>query len=302
MAQASITDLYPSRVTDMPSITERQDPALWCDLNAPPPGPLTREQLAAFERDGFLFLPDVFTPDEVERFRMELSRMANDSELRGKEETVLEEDGEMVRSIFRIHRLSDVFRKLAKDPRVADAARQVLGSDVYIHQSRINLKKPLYGKGFFWHSDFETWHVEDGMPRPRAVSASVALTENNEFNGPVMVIPGSHKRFVACVGETPDDYYKQSLRKQEAGTPDLESMQTLVAESSIQAPKGAPGGVLFFECNMMHGSTENLSPFPRSNAFFVFNSVENTLAEPFSGKEPRPEFAGERDFTPVGDL
>jgi ectoine hydroxylase len=185
---------------------------------------------------------------------------------------------------------------------VAGAARQILNSDVYIHQSRINLKKALYGKGFFWHSDFETWHVEDGMPKPRAVSAALALTENNEFNGPVMMIPGSHKQFVSCAGETPDDNYKQSLRRQEAGTPNLDSMERLVERSGIVAPKGKAGGVLFFECNIMHGSTENLSPFPRSNAFYVFNSVENAIGEPFGGRKPRPEFAGERTFTPVSEL
>ncbi len=39
------------------------------------------------------------------------------------------------------------------------------------------------GSGFYWHSDFETWHAEDGMPSMRAVSCSIALTENFAYNG-----------------------------------------------------------------------------------------------------------------------
>src|SRR5690606_18660409 len=123
-----------------------------------------------------------------------------------------------------------------------------------------------------------------------------------EFNGPLMVVPGSHRSFISCVGPTPDENYKVSLVMQEAGTPDLESLKTVVDKGGIVAPKGPAGGIVFFDCNIMHASTENLSPFPRSNGFFVYNSVENTLEKPFSAEKPRPEFAGSHDYTPVGQL
>ena len=54
----------------------------------------------------------------------------------------------------------------------------------------------------------------------RAVSFSIALTENYTHNGALMIMPGSHRTFVSCVGETPDDYYKTSLKSQNVGTPD----------------------------------------------------------------------------------
>jgi ectoine hydroxylase len=44
----------------------------------------------------------------------------------------------------------------------------------------------------------------------------------------------------------------------------------------------------------MHGSASNITPFPRTNLFVVYNSVENALVEPFSGQRPRPEYLGER--------
>src|SRR5699024_12097725 len=124
-----------------------------------------------------------------------------------------------VRSILEVHLSNPVFAAIAHDPRVVDRARQVLGSEVYIHQSRVNFKPGFVGKEFSWHSDFETWHAEDGMPGPRAISISIALTENYTFNGPLMIMPGSHQEYISCVGETPDDNYKQSLVMQEAGTP-----------------------------------------------------------------------------------
>jgi ectoine hydroxylase len=54
-----------------------------------------------------------------------------------------------------------------------------------------------------------------------------------------------------------------------------------------------------FDCNCMHGSNGNITPYPRSNVFIVFNSVENTCVEPFAASAPRPTFIGARDFTPV---
>ncbi|SKS21767.1 Ectoine hydroxylase [Mycobacteroides abscessus subsp. abscessus] len=49
----------------------------------------------------------------------------------------------------------------------------------------------------------------------------------------------------------------------------------------------------------MHGSGSNISPYPRSNVFLVFNSVENMPQKPFAGYEPRPEYIAARDFTPL---
>ena len=60
------------------------------------------------------------------------------------------------------------------------------------------------------------------------------------------------------------------------------------------------GSVVFFDCNAMHGSNSNISPYPRSNVFFVYNSVENTLNSPKYGLTPRPEHVATReDFTAI---
>ncbi len=137
------------------------------------------------------------------------------------------------------------------------------------------------------------------MPRMRAVSCSILLTDNNPFNGPLMIVPGSHTKFVSCVGKTPEDHYKQSLRKQEYGVPDTDSLTQLVKDGQIVAPVGKAGSVLFFDCNVMHGSTGNISPWPRSNMFCVYNSVENALVEPYGGTVARPEFIAARRIKPV---
>jgi ectoine hydroxylase len=96
------------------------------------------------------------------------------------------------------------------------------------------------------------------------------------------------------VGQTPADHYKQSLRKQEYGVPDPESLRALTDRGGIAAPVGPAGTAVFFDCNTMHGSNSNITPYPRRNVFFVYNSVENRLQEPFCGLAPRPEHIASR--------
>ncbi|MCW5249450.1 MULTISPECIES: ectoine hydroxylase [unclassified Streptomyces] len=292
----NVTDLYPTRgSTEV--VTPRRDPVVWGEPGTP--GPLAAGDLGSFERDGFLALDRLLAPEEVEVYRRELERLVSDPEIRADERSIVEPKSKEIRSVFEVHRISEVFAELVRDERVVGRARQILGSDVYVHQSRINVKPGFGASGFYWHSDFETWHAEDGLPRMRAVSVSIALTENHDTNGGLMIMPGSHRTFLGCAGATPEDNYKKSLQMQDAGTPSDEALTTMAAEHGIRLFTGKAGSATWFDCNAMHGSGDNITPFPRSNVFIVFNSVENTAVEPFAAPVRRPEFIGARDFTPV---
>jgi ectoine hydroxylase len=275
----------------------RLDPVLHGGRSAP--GPLRRDQLETFERDGLLRLEGAFSPDEVRELRREMDRLGRALE-RDDERLVRELGSGAVRSIFAIHRMEGAFADLTMDARLADVARQLLAEEVYIHQSRVNYKPGFVGKPFYWHSDFETWHVEDGMPRMRAVSFSILLADNHPHNGPLMWIPGSHRTYVGCAGTTPKNNHEKSLRDQQIGVPDHASLTRLVDEGGIELAEGGEGTLVIFECNLMHGSGSNLSPDPRSNAFFVYNALSNRLVRPFGGVHPRPGFLAEREPVPVG--
>ncbi|MCH0562637.1 ectoine hydroxylase [Streptomyces sp. MUM 2J] len=293
---ANVTDLYPTRGTTEVTVP-RQDPVVWGSPDAP--GPIAAADLKGYERDGFLAIDGLITPDEVAVYKRELDRLVTDPAIRADERSIVEPKSKEIRSVFEVHRISDVFAKLVHDERVVGRARQILGSDVYVHQSRINVKPGFGASGFYWHSDFETWHAEDGLPNMRTVSVSIALTDNLATNGGLMIMPGSHRTFLGCAGATPEDNYKKSLQMQDAGTPSDEALTSMASEHGIQLFTGSAGSATWFDCNCMHGSGDNITPFPRSNVFIVFNSVENAAVEPFAAPVRRPEFIGARDFTPV---
>lgn len=295
--------------------------------------PLSPERVAEFEERGFIVLRGVFSADEVaaaatavEAVRDDASAQAKASGADGRvneESAVAFEAGtDVVRSVFAVHKGSrpdsasaaaaaraaakpadprDVVAKVIHDARIARVAAQLLGSDVYIHQSRVNFQPAFIGTGFFWHSDFETWHSEDGMPRPRCLSAAVMLADNHEWNGALMLVPGSHKTFVACPGETPDAFWEQSLVRQNVGVPSSAALRQLVdnavaaGHEGIAYATGAAGDVVLFDCNAMHGSHSNVSPLSRQSCFAVYNSVENKPGAPLYAPSPRPEHVATRD-------
>ncbi|ENO89113.1 ectoine hydroxylase [Thauera linaloolentis] len=290
-------DRYPSRFWPEPRIADRQDPVVHGHAGD---GPLSETELRFYRDNGYLTFDQLIGADELGACLGELDALRRDETVRHAAEAIIEPGSGELRSLFEVHRRSAVLRRLCAYPRLVAIARQLLGSEVYLHQSRINYKSGFRGKEFYWHSDFETWHMEDGIPAMRMVSCSVSLTPNTPHNGPLMIIPGSHQRYISCVGATPQAHYLASLRRQEVGVPDDASLMRLVEEFGIVAPTGPAGSVTFFDCNVMHGSNSNITPLPRSNVFFVYNSVHNTPAAPFCGLPPRPSFIAERrDFTPL---
>ncbi|MCQ4348051.1 ectoine hydroxylase [Pseudomonas stutzeri] len=288
-------DLYPSRQASEPRWQERLDPVVQrSDLDN---APIAAELIERFARDGYLVLPNVFDAAEVALLRRELQRLLDDPAVAASAKTIREPDSGAVRSVFEIHRDNPLFARVARDQRIAGIARFILGGDIYVHQSRLNFKPGFDGKEFYWHSDFETWHVEDGMPRMQALSCSVLLTDNLPHNGPLLLMPGSHRHYIHCVGATPQNHYAQSLRRQEVGVPDPASLGELAARYGIVSATAPAGSVLLFDCNVMHGSNGNITPDARSNLFYVYNRVSNAVQAPFCEQAPRPAFVAERrDF------
>ncbi len=285
-------DCYPSRQLSDVQHIQRLDPVLHLGENAA--GPLTQSELNSFSHNGYVICENVFTSPETSALEESLNQLeACDAQ------RVFEPESSIVRSLFSLHRGTHLPARLLRDPRIVNRVEQILGPQVYIHQSRANRKPAFDGKEFWWHSDFETWHVEDGMPRMRALSVMVFLSDNTPTNGPLFVIPGSHQTFISCVGKTPENHYQQSLQRQEYGTPDRASLSSLADSSGVHALCGPSGSLVLFDCNLLHGSPNNISPLSRLNIFGVYNHITNKLVEPFCGLRPRPTHLAERHADPI---
>ncbi|MFL0579897.1 ectoine hydroxylase [Dietzia sp. 179-F 9C3 NHS] len=281
-------DDYVTRVSGEPVIVDRPDPVVW--TGSPDP------EIEGFAERGYLQREGALDDARVAACLAEIERIGADPAMADDPRIIREAGSDAVRSIFDVHALSEVVWEAVEHSGAIDLAREILGSDVYVHQSRLNYKPGFAGGAFYWHSDFETWHAEDGMPRPRACSASLALTPNETYNGPLMILPGTQRYFVQCAGETPEDYYKESLvsTAPEVGVPSEEHITELYRRHGLDVLTGGAGSMTVFDCNALHASGGNITPMPRANVFVVFNSVENELVEPFAGTPPRPDFLARR--------
>jgi L-proline 4-hydroxylase len=252
---------------------------------------LTNAQVEQFNREGYLFFPTLFSPEEVAILEATISDVAQADAPGVKRE----ESSHTVRMIHGPHLIHETIGRLACHPRLIGPAQQLLGSPVYLFQSRLVLKQGLENRpfeGFPWHQDFSTWYLLDGMPEPRAVVIGIFLDEMTACNAPVLIVPQSHRWGLISDGRPLPkvEHYTQVVISREV-------LQDLVKEGGLVPLLGSPGAAFFINCNLVHGSSENISPWRRAIQYMIFNSVENRCL-----RMTRQEHHAARDLTPITPL
>jgi ectoine hydroxylase len=180
------------------------------------------------------------------------------------------------------------FARLARHPRMVLPVKQLFGEDVYMHQFKINGKMAFDGDVWQWHQDYGTWLADDLMPEARAMNVAIFLDEVNEFNGPLMLIPGSHRQGALPAG------HDTSTTSYPLWTIDKSTITQLVAQGGLVAPKGPPGSMILFHGCLVHASTSNLSPWNRVSVYLSLCAVSNHIR-----RFKRPEYIAHRDFAPI---
>lgn len=244
---------------------------------------LTPQQLKDFDELGYLFLPECFSADEIALLKQEAAQV-----LAQQRPEIWREKNGAPRTAFAAHTYNDACHILATHPRLVEPLQQLFGEDVYVHQFKINAKAAFTGEVWQWHQDFPTWHADDGMPEPRAMNIAVFLDEVMPVNGPLMLVPRSHKAGALKSG------HDLETTSYPLWTLDQPTVTEMVEKNGIATPTGKAGGVLMFHANLVHGSAGNITPYPRRIVYLTLNAVSNAIAKP-----TRPEFIVHRDFTPV---
>ena len=248
---------------------------------------LTPAQIETFERDGYLFFPSMFSEREIAVLTEEVPRIYAEK----RPENIREKGSDAVRTNFAAHMYSAPFARLARHPRMIEPVRDVFGEDLYMHQFKINGKMAFDGDVWQWHQDFGTWKNDDDMPAPRAMNIAIFLDDVNEFNGPLMFIPGSHRLGVLEAG------HDLSTTSYPLWTIDNATIAGLVERGGMIAPKGPRGSMIMFHSCLVHASSSNLSPWNRVSVYLSLCAVSNHIR-----RFARPGYIAHRDFTPIVPL
>ena len=245
---------------------------------------LTPDQVRQFEELGYLFLPGTFSPEEMDVLRQELPGVF----AQRRPEVWREKDKETIRTAFAAHCYNEAFRLLAHHPRMINPVMELLDGEVYIHQFKINAKAAFDGDVWQWHQDYGTWARDDLMPEPRAMNIAVFVDEVNEFNGPLMMIPKSHTGGTLAAG------HDLGTTSYPLWTLDKDTVSRLIEEGGLVSPKGPPGSLLMFHCNLVHASPANISPWNRTIVYVSACHVDNHIR-----RFQREEWIAHRDFTAI---
>jgi ectoine hydroxylase len=256
---------------------------------------LTRDEIDIYRDRGYLLLPDRFDATEIDLLLAETARLSRVD----RPQRIMENDGSCVRSVYAVHRHSDAFDRFTRDARTLEPARQLLGGDVYIHQTQLNPKAPIAGDVWEWHQDYLYWARDDGMPSPRALNVAVFLDEVTEFNGPVFVMPGSHQLDLDPDTTTDRDGWQHTLTADFRHKITPVALRRMADRFGLESVKGKPGTVCVFHSQLLHCSPPNLSGNPRTVLFIRYNSVTNRL-RPVAN--PRPDWLAARDPSPLAVL
>jgi ectoine hydroxylase len=247
---------------------------------------LGAQALQEFDELGYLFLPDCFGAAEAALLREEAERIYASS----RQEVWREKTG-APRTAFAAHTYNEAFRLLGAHPRLIEPVEQILGEPVYMHQFKVNAKAAFEGDVWQWHQDYGTWARDDGMPEPRAMNIAVFMDEVMAINGPLMLVPKSHRHGTLAAA------HDLATTSYPLWTLDKDTVTRLVEHGGIVAPTGKPGAVLLFHGNLVHGSAPNITPYPRRIVYLTLCAVSNYIRKP-----SRPDWIAHRDFTPIAPV
>jgi ectoine hydroxylase len=248
---------------------------------------LKQAQIDEYNDRGFLFFPSLLSKEEMGVLSRELDQIV----AKPRREIVYEKDGKTLRSVFNMQTYNEAYRRLVRHPKIVDPVSQLLGSPIYVFQLILNFKAAFTGDDWPWHQDYPTYHFDDGLPQPRIVNALIFVDEVNEFNGPLMLVPGSHKL----------NFPLPDINTNQTSYPGrwlpVEHVEEIARRNGIVAPKGPAGSVIFAHTNIAHGSLKNMSPWRRAIISLTLNAVDNATTV-----SRRPDYVVPRERTPLESM
>ena len=250
---------------------------------------ITKEQKEVFDKEGYLFFPSIFSQKEVQNLLHAVPQLYKIRE----EYNFREKGSDAVRTNFAAHLYSTPFAKLARHPRMIQPVEDLLQEKLYMHQFKINGKMAFEGDVWQWHQDYGTWFNDDLMPSARAMNVAIFLDEVTEFNGPLLFIPGSHKKGVIKAK------HDLTTTSYPLWTIDNDLIRQLVDRAGghkggIVSPQGPAGSMIIFHSCLVHASNNNLSPFNRISVYLSLCAISNHIR-----RFKRKEYIAHRDFTPI---
>jgi len=218
---------------------------------------LTQTQIDSYRENGYLHIPQLFTPAETDELSAEMDRLVEDwaftspgwsGPWRQAYMDLETEKQSKLTAMHDLHLYSAAWMRAVTNPKLAKAMSQLIGPDVELHHSTMHIKPPQTGHPFPMHQDHPFYAHED----ERFVDVLVHLDDTSHENGEIRFLVGSHKNgALKHITETEDG----------PCTPHLPTDQYKL-EATVPVP-AKRGDVVCFCYHTIHGSYINQTKQPR---------------------------------------
>jgi ectoine hydroxylase-related dioxygenase (phytanoyl-CoA dioxygenase family) len=221
---------------------------------------LNQEQIAQFDRDGYLMVKELF---DVEEMNLLMQIAKADQQIAQNAQERLDLLSGRSKLWITGNLGEDIYSALVHCHRIVDPLEQLLRGEVYHYHHKIMLKEPLVGGAWEWHQDYGYWYSK-GCLFPDMASCLIAIDAATIENGCLQVIKGSHRMGRIDHGKAGEQTGADLNRVNEA----LKHLELVHCEMQ-------PGTALFFHCNLLHRSDANNSPHPRLSLICCYNAARN---------------------------
>jgi len=240
---------------------------------------LSSEELERFERDGFLLLPqfadhemcDTIKDIAVAHLKHKVPPIETETEYvsKSKEERKRISDAKShlqervtVRRLRQVYHRDRVFKEWMESEKIRPILKQILKENPTItiaHHNSIMTKMPHTSTQTMWHQDFRYWHFEGD----NLVSVWLALDSEDNQNGVLEFIPGSHKMKFDISQFDEKEYFKEDIE------PNISLIDTKVSHNLQK------GDVVLFHCKLLHRANKNTTNEPKISFVYTVKGSSN---------------------------
>ncbi len=252
---------------------------------------ISDQDVGAYRRDGVIVVPEVIGADLLTALRAKIAELIGAASSVTEHTDVYDlEPGHSpadprVRRIKTPHKVDALFYEVVRQPAVIEILKKLVGPNLRLHGSKLNMKSARYGSPVEWHQDWAFYpHTNDDI-----LAIGLLLDDTDLTNGPMLVSPGTHQGEVW-------NHHGADGRFAGLIDPDL-----IAKEIDRAVPcMGKAGGMSFHHVRALHGSAMNTSDRQRNLLLF---EVAASDAWPLNGVKDFEEFdsrllAGPSTVTP----
>lgn len=244
---------------------------------------LSKEQKSFYEDNGYLLVEDVVSPAQLAKLQsitydlIEKSRAITESdEIYDLDEGHTSQTPRLTR-IKLPHKQDPYYWEILKNSGVTQVLNHLLGKDTTLITSKLNTKAPSGGSAVEWHQDWAFYpHTNDDL-----LAFGLMLEDVTLDNGPLMVIPGTHKG--PLLSHKNNDMFCGAIS---ADDPLFKAEQAVTLS-------GKAGSMTIHHARTLHGSAPNLSD---RNRLILFYEVAKADAWPILGASSYIHSLGQQKF------